>query len=58
MTYLNEKEKTVEDLLKNGYNKRLNKQRTKDTEGQKNDQSQKRVQKKIPEKGRKDQGSI
>ena len=54
MTYQNEKEKTVEDSLKSGYSKNLNKQRTKDIEEPKNDLIQK-VQKMIPEKERKGQ---
>ena len=57
MIYKNENIKIIEDSLRNGYNKRLNKQGTKDTEGQKNDRNQKRVQKKIPEKGKKNQRS-
>ncbi len=57
MIYRNEKEKTVEDSLRSDNNKKLNKQRTKDTEEQKNDLIQ-RLQKKIPEEERKGQGSI
>ena len=57
MTYLNEKDKKVEDSLRSGYSKRLNKQRTKDTQEQKNDLTQK-VQKKIPGEERKGQGSL
>ena len=49
MIYKNENIKIIEDSLRNGYNKRLNKQGTKDTEGQKNDRNQKRVQRKTPE---------
>ena len=56
MTYQNEIEKKVEDSLRSGYSKKLNKQRTKDTEEQKNDLIQK-VQKMIPEKERKGQES-
>ena len=49
MTSLNEKEKTVEDSLRNGYSNNLNKQRKKDIEEPEKDLTQK-VQEMIPEK--------
>ena len=58
MIYKNGKMKIVEDSLRSGYNKRLSKQGKKDTEGQKNDRNQKRVQRKTPEEEKKGQRSI
>ena len=49
MTYRNEKEKTVEDSLRSGYSKNLNKRKEKDIEELEKDLTQK-VQEMIPEK--------
>ena len=56
MTSVKEKEKTVEDSLKNRYDKNLNKRRKKEIEEPEKDLTQK-VQEMIPEKERKGQES-